>query len=122
MTNRSRRETPMPKLRTLIATLALLVAIAAPLAACGHDESGATKKDSNMKTLVIPVEGMSCGSCAATVKRTLKDIHGVDDAVVDLGERKVTVDYDPRQLAPDRLVAAINGLGYKAGAPAEASR
>ena len=73
-------------------------------------------------TVSLPVEGMSCGSCASKVKRTLKDIKGVGDAVVDLGERNVTVEYDPRELAPDRLVGAINGLGYKAGAPAEAAK
>lgn len=112
----------MAKLRPMLASFALLVAVAAPLAACRHDDAAATTKDPNMKTTVIPVEGMSCGSCAAKVKRTLKGIQGVGDAVVDLGERNVTVDYDPRQLAPDRLVSAINGLGYKAGAPAEAPR
>ena len=108
----------MPRLSTLLVTIALLVGVALPLAACRE----AAKKDPNMKTLVIPVEGMSCGSCAAKVKRTLKEISGVGDAVVDLGESKVTVDYDPRQLAPERLVSAINGLGYKAGTPAEAPR
>lgn len=89
--------------------------------ACSTDEAKSAK-GANMKTVVIPVEGMSCGSCAAKVKRTLKDINGVGEAVVDLGERNVTVDYDPRQLAPDRLIGAINGLGYKAGAPAEAPK
>lgn len=112
----------MQKLRTLIASAALLVAVAVPLTACSKDEASATKKDPNMKTVVIPVEGMSCSSCAGKVKRTLKEIKGVGEAVVDLGERRVTVDYDPRQLAPDRLVGAINGLGYKAGAPAEAPK
>lgn len=111
----------MSKLRSILASLVLIVGVAAPLAAC-HDEASSRKKDPNMKTLVIPVEGMSCGSCASKVKRTLKDIKGVGDAVVDLGERNVTVDYDPRLLAPNRLVAAINGLGYKAGAPAEAPK
>lgn len=86
---------------------------------CAKDDSA---KGAHMKTVVIPVEGMSCGSCAGKVKRTLKDINGVGEAVVDLAERRVTVDYDPRQLAPERLVAAINGLGYKAGAPAEAPK
>lgn len=113
----------MPKRNALAATVAVLVAIAATPAACGGDDTSALNtQDPNMQTVVIPVEGMSCGSCAAKVKRTLADIRGVGDAVVDLGERRVTVAYDPRQLSPGRLVAAINGLGYKAGTPAEAPR
>ncbi|MFP5380301.1 MAG: heavy-metal-associated domain-containing protein [Vicinamibacteria bacterium] len=111
----------MPKLSHLIACIALLFGVVAPLASCTEERSAA-KKDPNMKTVVIPVEGMSCASCASKVKRALKDIPGVGDAVVDLGERRATVDYDPRQVGLDRLVAAINGTGFKAGAPAEAPR
>lgn len=111
----------MPKLSHLIVSIAVLLAVAAPLAGC-TDQSSASRKDPNMKTVVIPVEGMSCASCAGKVKRALKDIPGVGDTVVDLGERRATVDYDPRQVALDRLVAAINGTGFKAGVPAEAPR
>lgn len=109
----------MPKLRTLLATLAFVAGFAAPLASCGRDELSEVRKDPNMKMVVIPVEGMSCGSCAAKVKRTLKDIPGVGAAVVDLAGRRVTVGYDPRKLAPDRLVGAIIGLGYEPGTPVE---
>lgn len=110
----------MPKLSHLIVSVALLFGVGAPLGACAEETRA--KKDPNMKTVVIPVEGMSCASCASKVKRALEDIPGVGDAVVDLGERRATVDYDPRQIGVDRLVAAINGTGFKAGAPAEAAR
>lgn len=110
----------MPKLSHLIVSVALLFGVVAPIAGCAEETRA--KKDPNMKTVVIPVEGMSCASCASKVKRALKDIPGVGDAVVDLGERSATVDYDPRLVGLDRLVAAINGSGYKTGAPAEVPR
>lgn len=111
----------MPKPSHLVVSIALIFGVVAPIAAC-TDETSTARKDPNMKTVVIPVEGMSCASCASKVKRALKDIPGVGDAVIDLGERHATVDYDPRQLGLDRLVAAINGTGFKAGAPAESTR
>jgi copper chaperone CopZ len=74
----------------------------------------------NMTMVVIPVEGMSCVACAARVKKSLTSIAGVGDVEVSLAERNARVRFDPSRLAPDRLVAAINGLGYQAGTPAEA--
>jgi hypothetical protein len=38
---------------------------------------------------------------------------------VSLVERRARVRFNPGRLSPDQLVAAINGLGYRAGAPAE---
>ncbi|MBI4558680.1 MAG: copper ion binding protein [Candidatus Hydrogenedentes bacterium] len=74
------------------------------------------------KVLVIPVEGMSCVACAARVKKTLTSIAGVGDVQVSLAERNARVRFDPSRLAPDQLVAAINGLGYQAGIPKEAPK
>lgn len=75
------------------------------------------------KTTTIPVEGMSCVACAARVKQTLKELAGVQAAEVNLEHRNVQVRYLDGQISPERLVAAINQLGYKAGRPSvEASQ
>lgn len=68
-----------------------------------------------VKTVNIPVEGMSCVSCAARVKRTLKGIGGVQFVEVSLERREATVRFSPDKVTPERLEAAINALGYKAG-------
>lgn len=72
-----------------------------------------------MKIVVMPVEGMSCVACAARVKKGLKEIDGVADVEVNLAERNARVRFAPSKLSPNRLVAAVNGLGYRAGAPRE---
>ena len=41
----------------------------------------------------IAVDNIKCGGCAATIKRELKDIEGVDTIHVDIGNSLVTVDY-----------------------------
>lgn len=68
-------------------------------------------------TVTIPVEGMSCASCAAHVKKTLRSIEGVTAVEVDLAQRAAHVSYSGTEVSPERLTAAINDLGYKAGTP-----
>ncbi len=77
-------------------------------------------EEAHMSSVVIPVEGMSCVACAARVKKTVASIAGVGDVEVSLAERNARVRFDTSRLAPDRIVAAINGLGYRAGTPTEA--
>ncbi len=74
---------------------------------------------SDLKTVVIPVEGMACIACAASVKRALKVIDGVSEVEVNLERRTAQATYAPSKVAPDRLVAFINKLGYRAGIPKE---
>lgn len=68
-------------------------------------------------TVTLPVEGMSCGSCVASVKRTVKALNGVTSVEVSLAERRARVSYDASKVTPDQIVAAIRELGYKTGSP-----
>jgi copper ion binding protein len=77
-------------------------------------------EEAHMSSVVIPVEGMSCVACAARVKKTVASIAGVREVEVSLAERNARVRFDTSRLAADRIVAAINGLGYRAGTPTEA--
>jgi copper chaperone CopZ len=70
-----------------------------------------------MRIVSIPVEGMSCVSCAARVKGALKAIQGVDKVEVSLERREVTVRFSPEKVTPELLEATINRLGYQAGKP-----
>ncbi|MBI2504143.1 MAG: heavy-metal-associated domain-containing protein [Candidatus Latescibacteria bacterium] len=72
-----------------------------------------------MKTVIIPIEGMSCSACAARVENTLTAIAGVSGVEVNLAERNASVRFDPNKLSPDRMVSAVSGLGYHASAPEE---
>lgn len=104
------------------AALALLAALPlfGGLAACTRQATPVAKDEANTKVVQIPVEGMSCAACAARVKKALASIGGVSDVEVSLVERRARVRFHPGRAAPSQLVAAINGSGYRAGAPAEA--
>ena len=42
---------------------------------------------------------------------------GVAEVSVDLVERQARIRFDDEQLSRDRLVSAVDGLGYRAGTP-----
>lgn len=112
----------MPTISSFLVVGAIAFGLGAPLAACTKDDSQPTLQGANVKTVVIPVEGMTCSSCVAKVKRTLKAIDGVAEVEVSLADRNVKLSYDSKQVGTDRVVAALAELGYKIGTPAEASR
>ena len=43
----------------------------------------------------LPIEGMTCGACAARIERGLNRIDGVASASVNLAAERATVVYDP---------------------------
>lgn len=90
------------------------------LPACNSQTSGSTAQGSSsrvIKTVTIPIEGMTCSACAARVKRTLKALDGVVEAEINLEHRNAQVRYVEGKISPERVVAAINRLGYKASTP-----
>ena len=87
-------------------------------AADGGNQSPSTSAET--KAVIIPVDGLICVACAARIKQTLQAIDGVSDVRVDLEHRSVRVQYRETKTSIDSLVAAINGLGYKAGKPSPA--
>lgn len=59
----------------------------------------------------LPIEGMTCASCAGRVERALNRLPGVN-AAVNLAGETAEVDYDPAQIGPNRLATAIEQAGY----------
>lgn len=65
--------------------------------------------------LTLAVEGMTCGSCQAHVRRALEAVPGSSDVTVDLasGEARVTVS-DMTPHIEQALIEAVQDAGYKA--------
>jgi Cu+-exporting ATPase len=66
--------------------------------------------------LELPVEGMTCSSCAGRVEKSLNQLEGVE-ATVNFATERATVSFDPAQVAPEDLVEAVEGVGYSASLP-----
>ena len=52
----------------------------------------------NLKSLSLPVEGMTCAGCVAHVESALKELPGVSQVAVNLGINKASLAYDPSQV------------------------
>ena len=66
------------------------------------------------ETITIETSGMHCQSCAMLIEMTVNELDGVQEAKVDLAANTTVVTFDPDQLAPDDIVAAIIKTGYGA--------
>jgi P-type Cu+ transporter len=69
------------------------------------------------ETCTIPVSGMHCASCSARVQNALETSPGVSAANVNLMTGDATIDYDPHNTTPEKLVEAIRRTGYGAELP-----
>lgn len=107
-------------MRWFVLTVILLVAVGLGAGFFVHARQGRAQlsvPQPGTSVVTIPVEGMSCVSCAATVRKALQSIEGVTEVEVSLEHRAARVRYIDRKISPDQLVAAVNHLGYRAGAP-----
>ncbi|HEX2128475.1 MAG TPA: heavy metal translocating P-type ATPase [Solirubrobacterales bacterium] len=66
----------------------------------------------------LPVEGMTCASCANRIERKLNKLEGVE-ATVNFATQKAAVDYDAGLVDPQELLGAVEAAGYRAELPAE---
>lgn len=66
----------------------------------------------NTKQLTLPITGMTCANCVATVERNLKKLDGVNSAVVNLSSERATVDFDSAKLGLNDFIARVNRAGY----------
>jgi len=65
--------------------------------------------------IVLPIEGMSCASCAATVQEALASATGVGAAAVNYATAKAAVDYDDAQTGVADLIKTVRTAGYDCG-------
>ncbi len=64
------------------------------------------------KHVVLPVLGMTCANCVATIERNVNKMPGVSNIVVNLSTERAMVDYDPAELEVTDLINKIERVGY----------
>ena len=65
-----------------------------------------------MEEITLPVNGMTCGGCAASLERALRRTPGVRQARVSFDSGQAIVEYDPAHTDPQRLAAAVTDAGF----------
>ena len=65
-----------------------------------------------LREVTVPVTGMTCANCVATVERTLRKTEGVDDASVNYASERALVRFDPEVVSLEHVAAAVERAGY----------
>jgi len=64
-------------------------------------------------TITLPIGGMTCASCAATVERALGKVDGVVAASVNVATERAAVEYAPGVATLDAFSKAVVDVGYE---------
>jgi Cu+-exporting ATPase len=67
---------------------------------------------SDTKQITLPITGMTCANCVATVERNLKKVEGVNLASVNLSSERATVEFNPRVSSMHDLIDRVRRAGY----------
>ena len=70
-----------------------------------------------VRSLDLPVRGMTCASCSTRLERVLSRLPGVTEASVSLAAERASLRYDPLQTSPQAVAEAIGKAGF--GVPGE---
>jgi Cu+-exporting ATPase len=70
----------------------------------------------HLEEVELPISGMTCASCARIVEGQLASTPGVARASVNIATRTASVRYDSQRLGVEKLVDAVEEVGY--GVPA----
>ena len=62
--------------------------------------------------LDLPLQGMSCASCASNIEKSLSGLKGVVRASVNFALSKATVLFEPDLITPAEIVRAVREAGY----------
>ena len=65
-----------------------------------------------MRHISLVVPAISCEHCKTTIEQTLMSHDGVQDALVDIANKRVALTYDPDKVPLSTLEAALSEEGY----------
>ncbi len=67
---------------------------------------------SEIRQLTLPITGMTCANCVASVERNLKKLDGVQASIVNLSSERASVEFDSVKLGLADLIARVERAGY----------
>lgn len=72
-------------------------------------------KDMNEKNVkvILPVSGLSCASCAASVESILKSQEGINDVNVNFADKSALIKYNSDKINISQMQKAVESIGYK---------
>ncbi len=77
-----------------------------------YKQSEKSVNSMSLKTIILPVSGMSCTNCALTIEKNVVKLQGVQQAVVDFAAEKLTVCLDPGMVRENVIISCVRKIGY----------
>ena len=77
---------------------------------------------SQQTELQIPIEGMTCASCAGRVEKRIGELEGVEECAVNFATEQASVKFDPVRVGAEQLAGAVQAAGYRARDPVSPAR
>ncbi|RLM74949.1 putative copper-transporting ATPase HMA5 [Panicum miliaceum] len=71
-------------------------------------------REKNILVCRLHIKGMTCTSCTSTVESALQAFPGVQRASVALATEEAEIHYDPRIVAANQLIQAVEETGFEA--------
>ncbi|HAN44541.1 MAG TPA: heavy metal translocating P-type ATPase [Ruminococcaceae bacterium] len=71
-------------------------------------------KPAKIKTVAVPIGGMTCAACSQRVEKVLSRLDGVSSVSVNLATEKAQIEYDSQAIKLSQIKHEIERLGYKA--------
>jgi P-type Cu+ transporter len=65
-----------------------------------------------MRTMEVPIKGMDCAHCTATVQQAIAKLPGIQSVSVLLSSEKAVIQLDPQQVDVAAIRKAVEGAGY----------
>jgi Cu+-exporting ATPase len=66
----------------------------------------------NKTQIILPIKGMTCANCVATIERNLKKLEGIDEVAVNLSSERAAVAYKKSDIRIADIVKKIQYAGY----------
>ncbi len=65
-----------------------------------------------IKTVILPVTGLSCSNCALTIEKGVRKTSGIQEANVDFASEKLVISFDPGLTSEKDIIENVKRIGY----------
>ncbi|KAJ8681442.1 hypothetical protein QAD02_017229 [Eretmocerus hayati] len=90
--------------------------IAASITDLGFPAMLINEKGAQIKEAEVLITGMTCSSCVAKIERTVKQLPGIQSAMVSLVTQRGKINFDPSKINLNDILDCIQKLGFGASA------
>jgi len=78
-------------------------------------QPGASVSPAATKRVVLTIKGMDCPACAGLLQNNLRQIPGIQRAEVNFQDKRADLEYDPKQVEPEKFSEVVAEAGFKVG-------